>query len=215
MLWGAGYYVSFVWMAIYMAELIDEPLKNAFWINCISLVVGIIAPVPLAGWLSDKCGRVKTMVVGALGLGGLGPVLIYVISRGNALSACLCQIGIGWFLSLFGGPLGAWLGERFPPKVRLTSVSLGYDIAHSTASGFSPMIATILAQRVNPTAPGIIYTFFAFVALVGLMMSTKIHHEETEDSITRDETVNNTRTAEPDDSNTGLANEEPAVNPIV
>ena len=215
MLWGAGYYVSFVWMAIYMAELIDEPLKNAFWINCISLVVGIIVPVPLAGWLSDKCGRVKTMVVGALGLGGLGPVLIYVISRGNALSACLCQIGIGWFLSLFGGPLGAWLGERFPPKVRLTSVSLGYDIAHSTASGFSPMIATILAQRVNPTAPGIIYTFFAFVALVGLMMSTQIHHDETEDRITRDETANNTGNARPDESKTGLANEEPAVNPIV
>ena len=218
MLWGAGYYVSFVWMAIYMAELIDEPLKNAFWINCISLIVGVIAPVPLAGWLSDKCGRVKTMVVGALGLGGLGPVLLYVISRGNALSACLCQISIGWFLSLFGGPLGAWLGERFPPKVRLTSVSLGYDIAHSTASGFSPMIATILAQKVNPTAPGIIYTFFAFVALIGLMITTQIHNDETAHSVTRDETastVNNPENIEPRDIKAGMTNEEPAVNPIV
>lgn len=111
MLWGAGFYLSFVWMAIYMSELIDEPIKNAFWINCISLVLGIIVPVPLAGWLSDKCGRVRIMVVGALGLGGLGPVLLFVISRGHAFTACLCQIAIGWFLSLFGGPLGAWLGE--------------------------------------------------------------------------------------------------------
>ena len=111
MLWGAGFYLSFVWMAIFMSELIDEPIPNAFWINCISLVLGIILPVPLCGWFSDRYGRVKTMVVGALGLGGLGPVLLYVISRGNPYLACFCQIGIGWFLSLFGGPLGAWLGE--------------------------------------------------------------------------------------------------------
>jgi len=111
MLWGAGFYLSFVWMAIFMSELIEEPIENAFWINCISLVVGIILPVPLAGWLSDRCGRVRTMVIGLLGVGGLGPVLLYVISRGDALSACLCQVTLGLFLSLFGGPMGAWLGK--------------------------------------------------------------------------------------------------------
>ena len=111
MLWGAGFYLSFVWMAIFMSELIEEPMENAFWINCISLVVGIILPVPLAGWLSDRCGRVRTMVIGLLGVGGLGPVLLYVISRGDALSACLCQVTLGLFLSLFGGPMGAWLGK--------------------------------------------------------------------------------------------------------
>lgn len=245
MLWGAGFYVSFVWMAIYMSELIDEPMKNAFWINCIALTVGIILPVPLAGWLSDKCGRVKTMVIGALGLGGLGPVLLYVISRGHPFTACLCQICLGWFLSLFGGPLGAWLGEflqpqlhgqflrgnlsiqlhsytgeRFPSKVRLTSVSLGYDIAHSTASGFSPMIATILAQKVNPTAPGILYTFFAFVAFIGLMISTQIHYDESTDSVTNDETTDNVTAAgssafEQESSVKPADSAEPAVNPIV
>ncbi|KAL7516226.1 hypothetical protein ACHAWX_001265 [Stephanocyclus meneghinianus] len=111
MLWGAGFYLSFVWMAIYMSELIDEPLESAFWINSISLLLGVIVPVPLAGWLSDRCGRARTMVIGALGLGGLGPVLLYVISRGHAFQACLCQICIGWLLSLFGGPMGAWLGK--------------------------------------------------------------------------------------------------------
>jgi MFS family permease len=94
-----------------MSEMIDEPLENAFWINSIALLVGIILPVPLCGWLSDRCGRVRTMVIGALGLGGLGPVLLFFISRGSALQACLCQILIGWFLSLFGGPLGAFLGK--------------------------------------------------------------------------------------------------------
>lgn len=117
MLWGAGFYVSFVWMAIYMSELIDKPMESAFWINCIALTIGIIIPVPFGGWLSDKCGRVKIMVAGALGLGGLGPVLLYVISRGHPLSACLCQICLGWFLSLFGGPLGAWLGKLYTADV--------------------------------------------------------------------------------------------------
>jgi MHS family proline/betaine transporter-like MFS transporter len=221
MLWGAGFYVSFVWMAIYMSELIDKPMESAFWINCIALTIGIIIPVPFGGWISDKCGRAKTMVVGALGLGGLGPVLLYVISRGHPFSACLCQICLGWFLSLFGGPLGAWLGERFPSKVRLTSVSLGYDIAHSTASGFSPMIATILAQKINPTAPGIIYTFFALIAFIGLTISTQIQHDDIESCAADNGTVGgNTAGAtafeqEASEEKSEAADIEPAVNPIV
>lgn len=54
------------------------------------------------------------------------------------------------------------------------------------------MIATILAQKVNPTAPGIIYSFFAVIAIIGLMISTQIHFDESTDSVTNEETDNGT-----------------------
>jgi len=56
-------------------------------------------------------------------------------------------------------------------------LSLGYDIAHCTASAFSPLVATYLVQRVSPVAPGAIYSLFAVLALVGMFMSTKIHQD--------------------------------------
>jgi MHS family proline/betaine transporter-like MFS transporter len=41
MLWASGFYVSFVWMAIYMEELLDPPIKGAFWINAGSMLLGM------------------------------------------------------------------------------------------------------------------------------------------------------------------------------
>lgn len=160
-----------------MDDLIYPPIENAFWINAMALLFGVTLPLPLVGLLSDYCGRVRLMVVGALGLGALGPIMVIVISKGHATSAFFAQLTLGWLLSLYGGPISAWLVERFPPKVRATSASLGYDLAHCTASAFSPLLATVLAQNVSLAAPGIIYPCFAILGLVGMFTSTKIHQD--------------------------------------
>lgn len=205
MLWGAGFYTTFVWMAIYMKVLCNPPYEHAFWINAAALLFGIILPLPLTGMLSDKIGRDKTMGFGVVGMAILGPLMIKVISAGNPVEAFFAQCTLGVFLSLFGGPMNgellffgskrgcvklfvltyvffcyfsfdsAWLVEKFPPNIRLTSAALGYDLAHCTASAFSPLVATVLVQEVSTTAPGYIYPFFAVLAVAGMFMSTKIH----------------------------------------
>ena len=108
MLWGAGFYTTFVWMAIYMEVLIDPPIEHGFWVNGMALLFGIILPLPLTGMLSDKWGRDKTMGIGAVGLAILGPPMVKVISSGVAIEAFFAQWILGVFLSLFGGPMNAW-----------------------------------------------------------------------------------------------------------
>jgi MHS family proline/betaine transporter-like MFS transporter len=105
MLWGAGFYTSFVWMAIYMKVLCNPPYEHAFWINAGALLFGVILPLPLTGMLSDTLGRDKTMGFGVAGLAILGPLMIKVISAGNAVTAFFAQCTLGLFLSLFGGPM--------------------------------------------------------------------------------------------------------------
>eukprot|EP00985_Skeletonema_marinoi_P022964 scaffold14929_cov154-Skeletonema_marinoi.AAC.6 len=155
MLFGAGFYVSFVWMATYMQVLLKPGIENAFWVNAMALLFGVVLILPLTGFLSDRVGRTKTMICGAISLGIVGPFMLWVISAGQAVSAFFAQWTIGVLLSLFGGPMNAWLVEKFPPDVRLTSAALGYDLAHCTASAFSPLIATILVENVGPVAPSI------------------------------------------------------------
>lgn len=169
-----------------MDDLLKPPIEHAFWINAMALLFGVTLPLPLVGLLSDYCGRVKTMVVGAIGLGALGPIMVLVISQGKAVSAFFAQWTIGIFLTLYGGPISAWLVEKFPPRVRLTSASLGYDLAHMTAGGFAPLVATLLAQNVGLVAPGIIYTFFAILGLMGLFTSTKIYQDGGLDDTSED-----------------------------
>ena len=164
-------------MATYMQVLLKHPIENAFWVNAMALLFGVVLILPLAGMLSDKIGRMKTMIIGAIGLGVVGPFMLWIISAGEAVTAFFAQWAIGVFLSVFGGPMNAWLVEKFPPKVRLTSAALGYDLAHCTASAFSPLVATVLVDKYGPMAPACIYPFFAVIAIIGMLISTKIHQD--------------------------------------
>lgn len=128
MIWGAGCYLTFVWMAIYMDSLIDPPIKNAFWVNACALFCSMTFMLPVAGATSDKMGRKKVMATATVGLGIIGPGMLAVVASSKPFVAFLAQTCIGIFLSFIGGPLCAWLVENFPPEVRLTSASIGYDL---------------------------------------------------------------------------------------
>ncbi len=156
MLAGAGYYVTFVWMAIYMKTLLDPPVAGAFWVNLLATICGYGFPSITAGVMSDRHGRTNIMTVGAVGVGIVAPFMVWIISWGQTWSAFLAQWTIGVLLSIFTGPMWAWLPEKFPPKVRLTSAALGYNLGMCISAGFSPAVATALVHGYGPVAPAII-----------------------------------------------------------
>ncbi|KAL3939131.1 MAG: hypothetical protein SGBAC_006092 [Bacillariaceae sp.] len=170
-LWAGGFFVTFVWMGIYMSHLLNPPIPGAFWINATSMVFGLTLMLPVAGALSDKIGRVRVMSMAALGLTIGGPILLLLISGGNGYVAFGCQLILGLHLSFFGGPLSAWMVESFSPEVRLTSASLGYDLAHSVVGGFSPAIATVLYDSCGTKCAGVLYSIFGITSLVGLYLN--------------------------------------------
>lgn len=156
MLAGAGYYVTFVWMAIYMKTLIDPPVAGAFWVNLLATICGYGFPSITAGMLSDRYGRNKVMTVGAVSVGIVAPFMIWIISWGVTWKAFLAQWTIGVLLSIFTGPMWAWLPEKYNPKVRLTSAALGYNLGMCISAGFSPAVATALVHGYGPLAPAIL-----------------------------------------------------------
>merc|ERR1719253_2298899 len=75
---------------------------------------------------------------------------------------------IAILLSCYGGPLCAWLVENFSPEVRMTSASIGYDMSHAIAGGFSPAIATALYTNVGLTVAGLVYVVFGLISVAGV-----------------------------------------------
>ena len=65
-IWSGGFYVSFVWMAIYMSDetILAHPVPNSFLVNSISLFIGVCLFFPYAGVISDIYGRRPTMFTG-------------------------------------------------------------------------------------------------------------------------------------------------------
>ena len=162
---------SFPWhRAIYMKDLIDTPVPNAFAVNSMSLLLSVCFFFPYAGILSDRFGRRKIMVFGGSSLGVLSPFLVMLIGRGSSLLAFLSQCVLGIALSCWGAPMCAWLVESFEPEARLTSVAIGYNVAQAIAGGSTPFLATLLVDNVNPNAPGLILTALAAVGLFGLLV---------------------------------------------
>lgn len=168
MLWSGGFYLSFVWMAIYMNKLIEPPVPYAFAVNSTSLLLSVCLFFPVAGILSDRFGRRTIMGLGGVCMAILSPLMFIVIGKGNPGVAIVAQCIMGVSLSFWGGPMTAWLVEAFSPEARLTSVGLGYNLSQALAGGFTPAIATALVDKVGVNSPGFILTALSMISLFGL-----------------------------------------------
>ena len=63
-----------------MGDLLDPPVTGAFWVNLLASVCGYTWSGVGAGWLSDHYGRNKTMAAGAVSVGAVAPVMVWIIS---------------------------------------------------------------------------------------------------------------------------------------
>ncbi|KAL3912407.1 MAG: hypothetical protein SGILL_006897, partial [Bacillariaceae sp.] len=177
MVWSGGFYLCFVWLSIYMTDLIDPPVPGAFGVNSCSLLL-LALLFPFAGALSDCVGRRVVMTTGGVLFGLAGPVLVMVIGKmgSNMMIAFGAQSLLGLSLSMWGAPMCAWLVESFEPEARLTSVSIGYNVAQAIGGGLSPFLATLLVDEVGTSAPGILLVLLSVTSLCGLWIVAPTNH---------------------------------------
>lgn len=130
--------------AISYAVRMGHSQANALFMLTVANFLHIFT-IPLAAALSDAVGRRRVMVAGALvGVIGIWP-MFWLISHGSTLLLLLgFIIGNPLIQALMYGPLGAWIGEMFPTKVRYTGLSLSYQLATTLGAGFAPLLATAL-----------------------------------------------------------------------
>jgi len=178
MLYGGGYYLTVVWMAVYMDQLIDPSVNGAFWVNLIANIFGLTLPSLFFGWLSDRYGRQPLMLLGAISVGVAAPFMVWIISNGNTIQAQFALLLIALLLSLYCGPFPTFLVETFPAKIRMTSASIGFNLGICISSGFAPAIATALVSGIGPVAPGFIYPVFAIMGIFGMGLSGKVRHQD-------------------------------------
>jgi MFS family permease len=100
--------------------------------------------VPLSGHLSDRIGRKRMYLIGAVTMGVFG--FVYFVLLNTALPGL---IFLGIMLSLIPhdmmwGPQAAFIAECFTARLRYSGFSLGFHLSSITAGGPAPLIATAL-----------------------------------------------------------------------
>jgi MHS family proline/betaine transporter-like MFS transporter len=115
--------------------------------------------IPFWGWLSDHVGRLPIMGGAAL----IYTLVIYplfgALVHAPSAAALFTALGVSAVLvSASFGPLPALISSFFPPEVRTTAVSIGYNFAAAIFGGLAPFISTWL---VGATGDLIAPTYYA------------------------------------------------------
>jgi MHS family proline/betaine transporter-like MFS transporter len=73
--------------------------------------------------------------------------LLWLMHHHTFSNILIGQIGWAILLGMYLGPLPATLSELFPPRIRVTSVSVGYNLSYALFGGTTPIVAIWLIQR--------------------------------------------------------------------
>ena len=100
--------------------------------------------MPFAGFLSDRLGRKRVYIGGAIAVGLFGFVYIAML---NTLSPFWIYLAIVLSFvphDMMYGPQAALIAECFTPRLRYSGASYGFNLASILAGGPAPLIATAL-----------------------------------------------------------------------
>lgn len=137
-------------------------------------VVHIFA-IPAFAILSDRIGRKPVMLAGAV----TGMVLILPIFH-------LLTMGSTWGLllglalanpvihAMMGGPLSAWLGEKFAADIRYSGMAVTFQVGSTISAGFAPLVATWLLMRgggTDPTKVGLFFIALCVISIVAILFA--------------------------------------------
>ena len=103
--------------------------------------------IPLFGHLSDRFGRRRIYLLGAVTTGIYAFAYIALLNTG---STTLIFVAIALSLiphDMMYGPQAALIAEAFPARLRYSGASLGYQLASVFAGGPAPIIATALLAQ--------------------------------------------------------------------
>lgn len=167
----ATFYIIFIYLTTYLLSEIKIPFSTALHINTISMVILMMAS-PFMGALSDRIGRKPVLTIGCLGIAILSYPLFLFLSGGNILYVLGAQAVFAVELAMVFAPLGATLVELFPTRVRLSAMSLGYNLGFSIFGGTAPLVATYLIKETGSKVAPSIYLIFS--ALVSLLVFLRI-----------------------------------------
>jgi MHS family proline/betaine transporter-like MFS transporter len=168
-IWTVAYYILLIFMPTYINKMLHLPLNRSLLSNFFSFIL-LLLLMPVFGHLSDKIGRKPVLLTSCLGYAVCTYPLFVWIGDGNFMKLVIAQLILGIFLAMFSGAGIAFSAEIFPTAVRVSTLSIGYNIMVAAAGGMAPFIATYLIKVTgNNVAPAFYVVIAAIVSGIAIL----------------------------------------------
>jgi len=160
---GVGLYYLGSYVVNYLSTTAEVPRARAVLLTMVGLSV-YAALCPVAGRLSDRFGRRRTVLFGCVGHAVLGIPMFLLLGTGNSAAILAALLVYAIIQAPINANTSLILIEIFPASTRLTSGSVGFNLGVGAPSGFGPLVAAALVVATGLSyAPGF---FLSGVALV-------------------------------------------------
>jgi len=151
--WAIPFYLILFYMPTFIQKVLKFEQRDALLISTLSLVLYTLM-IPLGGMLSDRIGRRKPIIAGALSCAVLAFVLFPLMVETRTFAIVLAsQIALNLSLLLISAPAPTTIVEMFPPR-RLAWMNGSYAIALAICGGFTPAAVTwLISTTGSPASP--------------------------------------------------------------
>src|SRR3982075_3041445 len=180
---GVVWYSGQFW-ALYFLQQVSkvDPLTSAYIVGAALLIA--TPSLIFFGWLSDIIGR-KPVILGGMLLAAITYYPLYswlgtVTQPGNInypiavfiIFILVCYVGMVY------GPVGAFLADFFPGRIRYTSVSVPYHIGNGWGGGLVPFITSAAFAATGSIGYALIYPIAvpAVCFLLALFLMPETRH---------------------------------------
>jgi len=122
--------------------------------------------IPLAGHISDRIGRKRMYLIGAVTMGVFG--FVYFAMLNTLVPGWIFLAIVLSFIphDMMYGPQAALIAECFSPRLRYSGSSLGYHLSSVIAGGPAPLIATALLASTGTGYSVAIYVLMCAIVSV-------------------------------------------------
>ncbi|MGV9862709.1 MFS transporter [Rhodococcus koreensis] len=172
-----------VGMPTFLSTSYDMSFERSYFL---ALVTGAVAgaTMPLFGALSDRVGRRPVLMFGSVAVVLLSYPLYYMLKLGFG-GGLIALVIAGILIGVVGGPMPAFMSERFRTRNRATGVSVTYALSVAVFGGTAPYIITWLASTTGDPLSAAYYTLGCAAISVAALLTVRgaqrnQHHHQLE-----------------------------------